>query len=415
MDFCFYHAADLHLDTPFTGLSKQSPELAAWLRDASLQAFDQLIERVLEDQAAFLLLAGDVYDGKERGLRAQLRVLKGLTRLAEAGIPTFMVAGNHDPLEGWGAIQAWPEGVHVFGHRRPERLPVHRAGQLIAEVQGQSFAKKATTDNLAAGFSRGEHPVLQVALLHANLGGVSEHDNYAPCSMEDLARSGHHYWALGHVHARQSFQLPQGWAAYPGNLQGRSPKPSERGAKGALRVSVRQGQLLEPAFVPLDCVRFEELSLDLAPFADLGQVQQAALEAGRALLAEQAGRSLLLRLRLEGASDVHQDLMREGSAEGLLAALRDASEGEAPWLWWRDLKVDSQGAWDPEALRESPDVPGELWRLCESLEADPAALRGLLAAQEGKGPKGAWQVPDEGALRQRLAEAKRLAMQAMMG
>src|ERR1700744_4517690 len=92
--FCFVHAADLHLDTPFEGLSRTSPAVGEALRDASLASWDALVELTLRRQAAFLLLAGDVYDGAERGLRAQLRFRAALDRLANAGIASFVVHGN---------------------------------------------------------------------------------------------------------------------------------------------------------------------------------------------------------------------------------------------------------------------------------------------------------------------------------
>jgi hypothetical protein len=70
MDFTFVHAADLHLDTPFQGIERVSDEVPQALRDASLEAFDGLIAATIERGAAFLLLAGDIYDGVGRGVRA---------------------------------------------------------------------------------------------------------------------------------------------------------------------------------------------------------------------------------------------------------------------------------------------------------------------------------------------------------
>jgi len=87
--FRFVHAADLHLDTPFQGVAQPAPAVAEALRDASLAAWDELVELTLREQAAFLLLAGDIYDGAERGMRAQFRFLHGLERLADARVPVF--------------------------------------------------------------------------------------------------------------------------------------------------------------------------------------------------------------------------------------------------------------------------------------------------------------------------------------
>ena len=72
----------------------------------------------------------------------------------------------------------------------------------------------------------------QARVLHANVGQASQHAAYSPCTVDDLAGTGHHYWALGHVHKRQILREHGPCIAYPGNLQGRSFKPSEHGPRG---------------------------------------------------------------------------------------------------------------------------------------------------------------------------------------
>src|SRR5579871_5781784 len=76
-DFCFVHAADLHLDTPFEGVRASAPDVADALADASLAAFDSIVALAISRRAAFLVVSGDVYDGPERGVRAQLRFHRG--------------------------------------------------------------------------------------------------------------------------------------------------------------------------------------------------------------------------------------------------------------------------------------------------------------------------------------------------
>ena len=101
-------------------------------RDATTRAFDNLVNAALEHSVAFVVIAGDIYDGPERGVRAQLAFRNGLDRLAQAGIPSFVVHGNHDPLEdGWSAIRQWPDGVTVFGSESVATAPVERDGQTL--------------------------------------------------------------------------------------------------------------------------------------------------------------------------------------------------------------------------------------------------------------------------------------------
>ena len=112
--FTFVHTADLHLDSPFVGLEQIDPEVASVLKDATFRAFDNIIDLCIESDARFLLVAGDVFDSGDRSLIAQLRFRDGLQRLDDAGINSFVVHGNHDPLDGWTASLDWPERTHIF-------------------------------------------------------------------------------------------------------------------------------------------------------------------------------------------------------------------------------------------------------------------------------------------------------------
>lgn len=79
-EFSFIHTADLHLDSPFKGISEISSEVSSELTNATFTAFDKIIDLCIEKQVDFLLIVGDVYDGADRSLRAQLRFQEGLKR-----------------------------------------------------------------------------------------------------------------------------------------------------------------------------------------------------------------------------------------------------------------------------------------------------------------------------------------------
>src|SRR3990172_1622024 len=109
--FEFLCAADLHLDSPLGGLRSTLPDrVAKALAQATFDAYDRLVDVAIERQVTFVAVAGDVYDGEDRSLRAQFRFRDGLARLANAGIEAFVVFGNHDPCDGWWARIDWPEG-----------------------------------------------------------------------------------------------------------------------------------------------------------------------------------------------------------------------------------------------------------------------------------------------------------------
>src|SRR5258708_5954174 len=169
----------------------------------------------IEREAAFVVIAGDAYDSADRGVRAQLRFLRGVERLGERGIPVFAAHGNHDPLDGWSAMRRAPDNLVVFGAEAVEAHPIARGA-----------------DTLALRFHRGDAPGLHIGVLHCNVGSQPDYAAYSPCSVADLTAAGMDYWALGHIH--QYLRLAEGgpWIVYPGSLQ--AGKSNEVGPKGAV-------------------------------------------------------------------------------------------------------------------------------------------------------------------------------------
>ena len=159
----FLHAADLHLGSPFKGLAGDGT-LPAVFADCTFDAFTKAVDLALAEQVDAVLLAGDLYDQRDRSLKARLHLRDQLQRLHVAGIPSFLVHGNHDPLDADPGGLSLPSSVTVFGPAWEEvQLPGFR-------VQGVSFATAETKENLTAHFHR-RGPEPTIGLLHCNLGG----------------------------------------------------------------------------------------------------------------------------------------------------------------------------------------------------------------------------------------------------
>jgi DNA repair protein SbcD/Mre11 len=380
MAFRFIHAADLHLDMPFSGLSATAPEVVAELRDASLAAFDRLVRLAESREAAFVVIAGDVYDGAEHGVRAQLELHRGLSELSERGIRTFMVAGNHDPVEeGWSAIREWPELVTIFPADEAASVVVERDGAPLATVHGISYGRRDETDNLAERIVRDDGPGPHIAVLHANVGENPDHAPYSPCTVDDLVESGIDYWALGHVHSREVLHRDP-WIVYPGNLQARSPEVTEVGAKGAYVVEVDDsGVIAEPEFVALDRVRFERIEHTIEGVADLVTLRERLVDIGHRRLAESDGRSVLLRVELVGRGPIHGELHRPGAVAELVDTLRSESLSEAPLLWWDRVDVSTRPVQDLDELLGRNDFVADLVEEAAALLDDESARSARVA------------------------------------
>lgn len=412
--FRFLHAADLHLDTPFEGIGALQPALADRLKDASLQALDRLVEIALREDVAFVLLAGDLYDGQQRGVRAQVHFRQAVGRLSQAGIASFIVHGNHDPVEeGWFAIREWPPLVTVFGPGSVAAVPVVRDGLTLATIQGVSYAHRETQDNLARRFRRKNASGFEIGLLHTSLDSSSSGTVYAPCTVEDLVESGLDYWALGHVHRRQIVRETFPAIVFPGNTQGRSFKPAERGAKGVMLVDVVDGKAGPPRFVAADGWRFEELEVDIGPLPDLHALHRTLVAAAGDLAMKASGRGLVLRARLSGRGPLHGDFQQPGAVEDVLAGLRQEAGEE---IWWDSLLPFTAPPFDLNTLRGRQDFLAELLRVSESWRCSPETARDLLAQLVPHNPvfTEIQRVldPDEGTNdpRQILAEAENLAL-----
>ena len=148
MIFRFIHAADLHLDSPFTGIRAAAPEnVAKALYSATLDSYRNIVDLCTAEQVDALLVAGDIYDGADRSLRAQRAFIEGLQRLDAAGIRSFVCHGNHDPLDGWEAQLSYPDGCHRFGADF-EAVSVFPDEPERALVYGISYPTRDVYENL---------------------------------------------------------------------------------------------------------------------------------------------------------------------------------------------------------------------------------------------------------------------------
>src|SRR5580700_895405 len=117
--FSFLHAADLHLGSPFEGLSLKDEELARRFAGASREAFRALVDAALAEKVAFVVIAGDIYEWEWRDASIGLFFNRELARLDRAGIGVFLLKGNHDAESVVTRSVSLPDCVREFSSRAP--------------------------------------------------------------------------------------------------------------------------------------------------------------------------------------------------------------------------------------------------------------------------------------------------------
>jgi DNA repair exonuclease SbcCD nuclease subunit len=360
--FSFLHTGDLHLDSPFHGLSAEAPpEVLALLRSATTEAWRAVVRTAIEAHVDFVVVAGDVFEGASPTLLGQTRFRDGLTELAEAGIPSFVVHGNHDPLDGrsWAPGLDFPAAAHRFGTDAVEEVPVLRKGREIARIHGRSYPRAAVTENYALGFRADPAAPFSIGLLHTNVGDRPGHANYAPCSVDDLRASGMDYWALGHIH-QPGQVLADPLAIYCGIPQGRDP--GELGPRGCYLVEVDAAARATPRFVPTDLVRWHLLEVAIDPLTDDEALRRACREALGAALDAAEGRSLVVRARLTGRGVLHASLARPGYLADLRDLLNEERSLTPPFVWVESVRDVTRPEVDLASRRNAPDFVGDFLR-----------------------------------------------------
>ena len=377
MTLRFIHAADLHLDSPFRGIRAAAPDnVARALYSATFDSYRNIVDLCMSERVDALLVAGDIYDGADRSLRAQQAFLDGLRSLDAAGIRSFVCHGNHDPLDGWEARLSYPDGCHRFGSDFTA-VPVFPDAPERGLVYGISYPTRDVYENLVARLGMVDAAAFTIGLLHANVGGNTDHDLYAPCSLDDLVQSGIDYWALGHVHTRQVMRERAPSVVYPGNPQGRHP--NEPGARGVYLVEVTDDGSISLDFRATDTVRWEQARIDISAMETEQELVDAIEDEMQSLLDGAQGRSIVVRMTLNGRGDLNRFLRQPGAVDDLLSGVNDQWAERLPFVWCERIQNETAAAIDRDALRSGEDFLAEVLRTADQVRECPATLQDGLA------------------------------------
>ena len=247
------HFADAHIDMANYG--RHDPQTGLPLRVLDfLKSLDTIVDAAIDEKVDMVIFAGDAYKDRSPAPTFQREWGRRVIRLSQAGIPTFLLVGNHDMSPAAGRAHAIQEFdtlqiPHVRVLQKPEFLSADELGlpvQIIAmpyisrsglmaslEISGVDRAEvyseieKRLTDLMKEWLENADQGLPIILTAHASVQGAaygSERtvmlgsDFVLPASLVKDKRLD--YVALGHIHKPQD--LNEGGhppVIYPGSIE----------------------------------------------------------------------------------------------------------------------------------------------------------------------------------------------------
>ena len=210
MNFSFIHAADIHLDRPFSELSKYSYDInnEHLYKNATEKAFNKVIDFALLKNVDFVLFAGDTFDSTEQDFKSKLILKEGLLKLSNAGIKVFLICGNHDPISSYSKTTFnfdENSNVKIIGINTPQYgtfIIKNKNNEKIALLHALSYNENTFRDNPLNYFNKAsqeDKKLFNIGLMHIDK-DADKTSPYLPCNTGDLKSLEYDYYALGHIH-----------------------------------------------------------------------------------------------------------------------------------------------------------------------------------------------------------------------
>ncbi len=409
----FIHCADLHLGSPFKGISSGNAALGSALAAATFDAFRNIIDLALERKIDFLLIAGDVFDSEDRSLHSRLFFKKQLERLETENIKCFIVCGNHDPLLSWSQAVELPGNTLIFAAGKAQTFIVERAGRDLAAICGTSFGSSKVKTNLARKFKRERSDIPAIALLHANI-ECGSHANYAPAKLSDLEKSGFDYWALGHVHSFAVLNKACPAVVYPGCPQGTSPR--ETGEKTCCFVQLQNHSDPRIEAVVVDEIRYAFKEVNISGIDTFEDLFATVNECCDKIIRENGKRKTVLRLKLSGRGKLNKELRDEAENDELAERFESETDAFGDQLFLNRVELSTRDDYAMENLNQDSGFIADLLACSDEMLENPEEMEKLEAEMKliYKKCRAMPRFSDD-ELREIIEDAKHLVLDKLLG
>ncbi len=332
------HFSDLHIGVENYGRTDPKTGLSTRLGDF-LDSLDQVVEFALNEGVDLVLLAGDAYKGRDPTQTHQREFAKRLNRLSKAGIPTFLLVGNHDLPAASSratAVDIFPTlevaNIHVGNSLKTYDVPTPSGPLQVLAVpwpkrsailsredsrgmsieQVRQTLEERLTDGIEVAASQLDPTIPAILTGHVTVNGATVGTERSMMLGQDhvllvsaLDRPQVEYVALGHIHKHQILRPDPPMVVYSGSLQ-RVDFSEEGDEKGFcvidLDPAAPQGQRMTKfEFHKLDARSFVTVDVTLEP----QDVDPTATVVRAIARKEIAGAVVRVRISLAAESDAH--------------------------------------------------------------------------------------------------------------
>ncbi len=395
------HFADLHLGVENYGHIDPATGLSTRLLDI-LGSLDKLVDFAIQEQVDLVLFCGDAYKNREPSQTHQREFAKRIGYLSEAGIPVFLLTGNHDLPNTMGKatsteIFSTLSVKNVFVSTRPEiieistkhgivqvaSLPWLRRGALLSREDTRNLtfeqinarmqsALNSIIENHVSKLKPGLPAILAahvwVAAPDLRVGSErmmtigQEH----ALLLSNVTSPAFDYVALGHIHKGQVLNSNPP-VVYAGSLA-KLDFGDEKDDKGFWIIDIDAERLMKKtvySFQPLECRRFVtiEVALDTRDLSPMNTILQAIKQRSEYIV------DAIVRLQLTLPAEIENQLNDAEIRQALVTAHSISIT--------RDVKRESRvrlGKWTAEEVK--PIDALKLW--VESKNASPEKKESIL-------------------------------------
>lgn len=323
------HISDLHLDTPFTGIGQNIPELQKYLIKAPYSAFEKSIDIALQEKVDLFIITGDIYNSERQTIHAQHFFMQQLERLDDGNIPVVLSHGNHDHLREAKARVNYPQNVKVFLDDQVDFFDFELSDGATVRVYGFSYMTKWIKQAKVADYPANPYETdYTIGMLHAAMeASDTDADNYAPFKVRDLLEKNYDYWALGHIHKAEVLNESP-LIQYPGNIQG--GHRNESGDKGCRIININKGQANINQFYSLAPIVWQDIRINCQAdwqakdlIAKISEIKHNFKEEG-----DLKGQSYILDIELDHAERLDSELLEQIQFGGLMEIIDNAIQSD---------------------------------------------------------------------------------------